>query len=305
MVHYLRRPTLAYIESIKKIESILEGIKNVFSAHEELEEVINDFETLSKSFKITRNSVSKTAAIYKGLENGNQIEHIPDRLKRYSLFLKNDNRIKWLDWQMKGEMFLDISDDCPYCTSEIKQIKETIKSVSKTYDKKRVGDLTKITDAIESLGDYFSDGTKSQLESITKKNSGLEISEDNYIFTIKIQIDDLLLGLKALRDISPKNFKENRKVKEKLEKLKINIGLFDKFKSNKTEEIICSLNDSLDQVLTQVGELQGEVNKQESKTQRYSTGLLQHCHYPQMIHSVHSNFSLDSTMTHSYRQLYD
>ncbi len=261
--------TPAYIESIKKIESILEGIKNVFLENQELEKIISDFEVLQNGFKTTQSGLSKTAPISKALlENGNQIENIPDSLKGYSSFLKNENCIRWLDWQIKGESFLDISDDCPYCTSTIKETKETIKSVSKTYNKKIIGDFTKIINAIENLGDYFSDEAKIQLESITKKHSELEVSEKNYIVVIKHQIDDFLSKLKSLRDISPKEFKENRKVKEKLEKLKINIGLFDKFKSNKTEEIICSLNDSLDQVLTKVGELQGEVNKQESKTQK-------------------------------------
>ena len=251
-----------YIKSAENIDSILEGIKKVFSENQELHQIINDFESLSKSFIATQKGLSKKSAIYKALKDGNKQENIPESLKGYTPFLKDNTCTNWLDWQIKGEQFIDISDDCPYCTSLITDKKETIKSVSKTYDKNIIKNFTAIIESIKNLGDYFSEEAKTTLETITKKHTGLEDSEMNYIVVIKQQIDDLLVKLKALKEISTKSFREDEKVEEKIKTLKIDLNFFDRFKSEKSKKIIESLNLSLDEVLKKIGELQGEVNKQ-------------------------------------------
>ena len=257
-----------YVQSVHKIEEILTDIKQVFSENKDLEQIIIDFEGLSKSFTTTQTGLSKTSSVYKGLKDGNKLEHVPEHLKGYSSFIKNKNCTSWLDWQIKGTEFIDISDDCPYCTSSTAEKKETIKSVSKTYDKNVIKNFSIIIDAIQNLGSYFSDDAKNTLETITKKQTGLENSEIDYIITIKQQIDNLLLKLKLLKEISPKSFKDDEKAEEKLKNLIINIDLYDRFKSTQTTEIITSLNNSLNTVLTKIGVLQGEINKQKQQTKK-------------------------------------
>lgn len=205
----------------------------------------------------------QSSALYKGLKEGNKIQHIPDSLKGYSKLIKDKSCVKWLDWQNNGEQFLEISDDCPYCTSPTTENKETIKSVSTFYDKNVIKNFTVIIEALKNLGEYFSENANLTLQTITEKQTGLEESEMNYIVAVKQQIDDLLLKLKALKNISSVSFSEDEKVEEKLKNLKINIELFDRFKAEKTTSIIESLNSSLNTVLEKVGQLQGEINKQK------------------------------------------
>lgn len=247
-----------------QIEQLLSDIKKVFSENEDLEVIISDFENLSKSFSTTQTGLSKTSALYKGLKEGNKITHVPDALKGYSKLIKDKNCVSWLDWQNKGEQFLEISDDCPYCTSATIDKKETIKSVSTYYNKTVVKNFTVIIDALKNLGEYFSPDANSTLKTITEKQTGLEDSEMNYIVVVKQQIDDLLLKLKSLKGISPISFSAEEKVEERLKDLKINIELFDRLKAEKTIEIVKSLNESLDSVLEKVGFLQGEVSKQKN-----------------------------------------
>lgn len=257
-----------YLQSIEKIEEILTEIKNVFLLNQDLDKIIIDFESLSKSFATTQTGLSKSSPLYKGMKDGNKVEHIPAPLKGYTSFIKNKSCISWLDWQIKGGEFVDISDDCPYCTSPTADKKEIIKSVSKTYDKNVIKNFNVIIEAIKNLGDYLSEESKTTLETITSKQSGLEDVEMKYIVVIKEQIDDLLKKLKALKEISPKSFKDDEKAEEKLKNLIINIELFDRLKSKKTIEIIKSLNDSLNTVLTKIGLLQGEINKQKQQTKK-------------------------------------
>lgn len=256
--------TPEYKNSTEQIEQLLSEIKNVFAENDDLNKIISDFENLSKSFATTQTGLSKSSALYKGLKEGNKIEHIPESLKGYSKLIKDKICVNWLDWQNKGELFLDISDDCPYCTSPTTEKKETIKSVSKIYDKNVIKNFTIIIEALKNLGEYFSENANSTLKSITEKQTGLEDSEMNYIVVVKQQIDDLLIKLKSMKSISPVSFSEDEKVEEKLKELKINIELFDRFKAEKTTSIIDSLNNSLDTVLEKVGMLQGEINKQKS-----------------------------------------
>lgn len=255
--------TPEYKSSTDQIEQLLSEIKKVFSDNEDLNNTISDFENLSKSFATTQTGLSKSSALYKGLKEGNKIQHIPESLKGYSKLIKDKSCVKWLDWQNNGEQFLEISDDCPYCTSPTTENKETIKSVSTFYDKNVIKNFTVIIEALRNLGEYFSESANATLQTITEKQTGLEESEMNYIVAIKQQIDDLLLKLKALKNISPVSFSEDEKVEEKLTNLKINIDLFDRFKAVKTTTIIESFNSSLDTVLEKVGLLQGEINKQK------------------------------------------
>lgn len=255
--------TPEYKVSTEQIEQLLSQIKKVFSENEDLNKTISDFENLSKSFATTQTGLSKSSALYKGLKEGNKIQHIPDSLKGYSKLIKDKSCVKWLDWQNNGEQFLEISDDCPYCTSPTTENKETIKSVSTFYDKNVIKNFTVIIEALKNLGEYFSENANLTLQTITEKQTGLEESEMNYIVAVKQQIDDLLLKLKALKNISSVSFSEDEKVEEKLKNLKINIELFDRFKAVKTTAIIESLNSSLDTVLEKVGQLQGEINKQK------------------------------------------
>jgi ABC-type Mn2+/Zn2+ transport system ATPase subunit len=257
-----------YVQSIAKIEEILNGIKNVFLLNQELERTIGDFESLSKSFATTQSGLSKSSSLYKGLKEGNKLEHIPETLKGYTLFIKNKSCTSWLDWQVKGGDFVDISEDCPYCTSSTKDKKEIIKSVAKTYDKNVIKNFTIIIDAIKNSGDYFSEDAKKTLEKITSKQTGLDDAEMDYIVDIKKQIDNIINKLKALKEISPKSFKDDEKAEEKLKNLVIDIDFFDRLKSVKTTEIITSLNGSLNSVLTQIGILQGEISKQKQQTKK-------------------------------------
>lgn len=263
--------TPKYIELTENIEKQLEKIKNVFSSNKELKQSILDFESLSKSFKTTQKGLSDASAISKGLENGNKIENIPSNLVEYKPFLQNkDKCVSWLDWQIKGNNFSEGYENCPYCVSpNDKTIKEKIKSVSENYDKNVIKNFIVIIKAIEDLGDYFSDASKIALEKILKKTEGLSDEEKTYIITIKGQIDNFLQRLKKLRDISFKNFKDDKKVKEKIEDFIINIDeLFDKLKSEKTNKIVNDFNKSLNYTLDKIGVLQGQINLQKVEVEK-------------------------------------
>src|SRR5680860_51319 len=220
--------TPKYTETEKNIEEQLWTIKKIFEESEELERIILDFESLSKSFKTTQKGLSDSSAISKGVNS--KFYDIPENLIEYQPFIQNQEKcVDWLDWQIKGNNFSAGHKNCPYCVSPNDDvIKEKIKSISDNYDKNVIKNFIVIIKAVEDLGDYFSDISKEELKRILKKTDGLLVEEKTYIITIKSQIDNFLQRLKNIRDVSFNNLKDEERVEEKIKNLIINIDeLFD------------------------------------------------------------------------------
>lgn len=260
--------TPSYKEKTIEIESIVSGIKNVFKEDESLEAFLTDLKSLASSFKLTKTGISKASPAMKGLASGNKIEHIPEGLESYAPFLKNNQNINWIDWQMKGQPFLDISDDCPFCTSNAVAKKEQIKRVSIEYDKNTIKHLTGLIDVLIKLGDYFSDDTRSKLDIIKTLKDGIEKEHEDFLVNVKNQLDNLIKELEGLKNLSAINFEKDEKVSEKLPLYKIDLTFFDSLNSEKTKDFVNTLNTSLDEVIDKAGKLQGQINMQRSETEK-------------------------------------
>ncbi len=152
-----------YKNKITEIENITADIKNAFSNNNELDEIINDLSELSGCFGKSKTGYSAAGSIGKGLGKGNKIENIPDGLESYSEYLRSDQNTKWIKWQVMGNTFIDISNNCPYCTSSTEEKKEDIKRISDEYDAKSIEHLIKVLSVVERLDKYFSDDCRNNI----------------------------------------------------------------------------------------------------------------------------------------------
>ena len=252
-----------YKNKMAEIENITADIKNAFSNNSELDEVINDLSELSSCFGKSKTGYSAAGSIGKGLGKGNKIENIPDGLESYAEYLRSDQNTKWIKWQVTGNTFIDISNNCPYCTSPTEEKKEEIKRVSNEYDAKSIEHLIKVLSVVERLEKYFSDEARKNIFDITKNKIGLSKEEIAYLKQIKEQIDLLKVKLTSLKDMTFFTFEEVEKVIDKIESLKIKLDLLPFLNSDETTRVVDILNESLDEVSKQAGRLQGEVNKQK------------------------------------------
>ncbi len=252
-----------YKNKITEIENITADIKNAFSSNNELDEIINDLSELSGCFGKSKTGYSAAGSIGKGLGKGNKIENIPDGLESYSEYLRSDQNTKWIKWQVMGNTFIDISNNCPYCTSSTEEKKEDIRRVSDEYDAKSIEHLIKVLSVVERLDKYFSDDCRNNIFEITKNKIGLSEEEIAYLRQVKEQIDLLKDKLVALKNMTFFTFEEVEKVIDKIGSLKIKLDLLPFLNADETKKIVDVLNESLDSVLKQAGRLQGEVNKQK------------------------------------------
>ncbi|ASF48842.1 hypothetical protein CEK71_19710 [Methylovulum psychrotolerans] len=257
-----------YKEKIQKIEHLISGIKETFKNNENLEQIIKDLTGMSEGFGSSKSGIDARASIAKGIGKGNKIENIPAGLEAYSDYLKNEANIKWIKWQIEGNNFVNISENCPYCTSPTKDKKESIKSVGAEYDAKSIEHLNKILGIVESLGIYFNDDTNNKLIDITKNKTGLSTEEKNYLIEIKGQIDVLKNKLITLKGMTFFTLSDVDKVADKIKDLKIDIGLLSHLNATETVKIVNEINNSIDSVLNEAGKLQGEIIKQKNGIQK-------------------------------------
>ncbi|PQJ27445.1 AAA family ATPase [Rubritalea profundi] len=272
--------TPSYKDKTEQIQSIVSGIKQVFAENADLEAFLTDLKTLSSNIKLTSTgSISKASPAYKGLGSGNKLVHIPEGLETYSAFLRNSNNVSWIDWQMRGQSFLDISDDCPFCTAHVADKKEQIKKVSEEYDKTAIKHLSGLIEILDKLGHYFTDDANAILDIIKTLSDGLNSQHLEFLVSVKNQIDDLISRLENLKVLSSVHFGLGETVAEKLPEYKIDLTFFDRLNSDRTNELVESLNASLDDVINRAGTLQGQINLQRIEVtqliERHQKGINQ------------------------------
>lgn len=257
--------TDAYKKLEQEIEELISGIKKLFLDNQELEAVIATLKEMGDAFKLTKTGLSKSTTGMKALTAGNKIQHIPKGLESYQPFIQSDSNISWIEWQTKGCVFSEISDNCPFCTSFAGDKKEQIQKVGKEYDKNIIRNLVAIINVIEKLGDYFSPDAKQKLETISTLKDGLDDEHEAFLTTVKSQIDNFTGKLERLRTISGLQFNDGEKVVEKLPAYKLDFHFFSELKSVRMQEAIDPINCSIDTVIEKAGQLQGKINQLRKK----------------------------------------
>ena len=83
--------------------------------------------------------------IYQKLfKDGNKVINVPQDIEEYKGFIQSENNLKWIKWLIDGKVYLDMSDNCPYCISNISKKKDKIAKVAGLYEPKVIEYLNKI-----------------------------------------------------------------------------------------------------------------------------------------------------------------
>lgn len=278
---FIRNDDYQAIET--EIDNLILKIKNSFLDNQELDDLISNLEELGKPFKLTRSGLSKTSNGIKCLSSGNKIKHIPEDLKPFSDFIGSDKNINWIDWQIKGYDFLELSDSCPFCTSETKDRKEQIQQVGREYNKNEIKNLVGLIDVIERLGDYFSTETRDNLGTITTLEESLEDEHEAFLYTVIKQIDNFVDKLRKLKGLSGFEFKDGNDVPTKLASYQLDLSFFNTLNSEKTQNAIEVINHSIEELIQEAGILRGKINRRnitiKNLINKYQTEINQFLKY--------------------------
>jgi len=258
-----------YEKGIQEIEKLVKEIKDSLSEDKDIEGLINDFNELSNSFgKPTKKGVHASSPLSKAFSGGNTVLNIPSGLEVYKDYIQSEDNYKWIKWQLDGKLFIDVTDNCPYCVSDIKEKKVTIERVSEFYEAKSIENLNRIVAVFQRLHKYFSDNTKSIIDSFIKTVDGYSDEQINYLREIRGQIDRLNEKFSNAQHLGFQSLKDVAKVIEGLKTFKIDIALYNHLQSDSTIEKVNIINNSIDDLLEKAGELQGSINCQKTLIER-------------------------------------
>lgn len=264
--------TPEYTATMEEIENLFVGIKKAFADSPDIEQALKDLKELRDAFGNTNKdgSIPKSSKILKSYGSGNKIEHIPEKLKPFEPFIKSQEPSKWISWQIKGNDFLKLGDTCPYCSTALSEAaqKETALAVAQEYDATAVGHLNTIKAVIERLGKYFSEKCQENLDKVTKAKIELGAPEKSFLSGLKTDIDALISKLEGLRSISFFALRDVEEIGEKIQALKIDLGMIDKLDSDETRAVIDPINTQLEELIEQVGTLKGNINKHKARIKK-------------------------------------
>lgn len=261
--------TPEYSKAMIEIEDLFAGIKKAFSDNEEIEQTTKDLKELRDAFGKTNadGSIPKSSKLLKAYGSGNKIENIPEALKPFESFIKSPDPSKWIGWQIKGNEFLKLGDTCPYCSTALPEgaQKDIPLAVAKEYDATAIGHLNTLKAVIERLGKYFSAKCQENLEKITKAKLELTAPEKSFLSGLKTDIEALIVKLEGLRTISFFSLRDVDEIGDKIQLLKIDLGMIDKLDSIETRNVTDPINAQLEELIKGVGALKGSINKHKAK----------------------------------------
>jgi energy-coupling factor transporter ATP-binding protein EcfA2 len=257
--------TPAYQEGIEELEAIFEDLKKVFLENAELDDVIASFAELRNVFTITKSGgIAKTSKGFKALGMGGKLATIPKSLLGFEKFLRSDDPAGWLSWQSKGKAYLELSDNCPFCSvSDVN--KKTAVHLSKEYESAAVKNMSELRLVIDKLARFFVPERLVQLRKITTNLGELSPEQDQFLAGLRGQVETLLDKFTALKGLSFVSLRDEPDMDKALQSLKIELQLLDALNSEPTQEVVGMMNAQLDHVAQQINRIKRRVGIQKAQ----------------------------------------
>ena len=257
--------TPEYQAGIEELEAIFEDLKGVFVENAALDDVIANLAELRSAFTVTKSgAIAKTSKGFKALGMGGKLTRIPEPLLGFEKFLHSDDPAGWLTWQSKGKSYLDLSDNCPFCSVPAVDKKRAV-HVSEEYESAAVKNMSSLRLVIDRLAGVFAPERLQQLRKITTSLEELTPEQDQFLANLRGQIETLLNKFTALRNLSFVSLRDTPDVGTALQSLKIDLELLDALNSEDTRAVVGVMNEQLDEVATQVNDIKRRVGIQKAQ----------------------------------------
>lgn len=260
--------TVEFQEGLAQIESNFESLKQTFEDEAEFSEALDSFTELRDAFNVTKGgAVAKTSKGYKALSVGGKLKNIPEQLRGYEGFLHSDNPAAWITWQSKGKEFLELSDNCPFC-SVASIDKQTATKVSQEYESAAVKNMSLLRNVIDRLGRYFASSDLEKLNDLTTSISGVSPEQDSFLVTLRSQVETLLTKLSAVKGLSFHALRDEENIAGVLGELKIDLKYLPALNSEATQSVVRLINEKLDDVAAQIDDVRRRIGEQKTRVER-------------------------------------
>lgn len=260
---FIRTPE--YQAGIEELEAIFEDVKKVFLENEALDDVIASLTELRDAFTVTKSGgIAKTSKGFKALGMGGKLATIPKPLLGFEEFINSDDPAGWLSWQSKGKSYLDLSDNCPFC-SVPNVDKKTAVHVSEQYESAAVKNMRALRLVIDKLAKFFVPERLEQLRRITTSLEELSPEQILFLASLRGQVETLLDKFTALKELSFVSLRDEADVDQALQTMKIELELLDALNAEDTQYVVGKMNAQLDHVANQINEIKKRVGIQKAQ----------------------------------------
>lgn len=260
--------TAEYQAGNDEIEELFAALQTTFVEQDEFDRAVHAFTHLCDVFGVTKTGVlSKSTKGYKAMAVGGKLQNIPEPLKGYKGFLQSDDPASWVAWQAKGKGFLELSDNCPFCSVDSIN-KNTAELVSKEYETATVKNMSQLRAAIETAGHYFDPSYLAQLSEMLTLITEPKPEQLQFLATLRGEVEVFLNRLRTLRGLAFHTLRDEEKVDEYLSGLKINLGLLRSLNSETTQSVVELINSKLDEVASQISVVKERIGQQRGRVKR-------------------------------------
>ncbi len=257
-----------YRAGIEQIEALFEALMHTFIEQEEFNEALSSFSELREAFNLTKGgAVAKNSRGYKALTVAGKLNSIPEDLQGFSHFLHSASPADWITWQSKGKTFLDLSENCPFCSAA--NVNKTVAArVSEEYESSAVKNMSALRAGVDRLGRYFEPGVLTQLETLLGTITELSPEQENFIATLSGEIETFLQKLVTVRNLSFYALRDEENVEQVLGNLKVDLAYLLTLKSEPTTSVVTLINEKLDEVAARINEVKRQIGEQKTRVAR-------------------------------------
>lgn len=257
--------TEEYQQGIADIALVFNELKKTFVEDEEFNEALVSFKELQDAFNVTKaGALAKTSKGYKAFGVGGKLKHIPETLQGYRGFIESEDPASWITWQSKGNAFLELSDNCPFCSTASVN-KSTAMQVSAEYESAAVKNLSILRSVLSKLGRYIEPSYLHQLEELTTSITPLTPEQSSFLVALRTEIETFLIKLSNVRALSFHVLRDEDNVGAVLSGLKIDLALLRTIESEATGSITALINTKLDEVGEQIGDVKRRIGVQKTR----------------------------------------
>ena len=260
-----------YDRNMAEITQLLESIGQTFQSHPERDQLIQTLNQFIVGFgKATQRGLSAASPLMKGLGKGNMIHHIPQGLESYAPYLQHTEGAKnvaWIKWQLSGRDYLEMADQCPYCSGSIETTREKITQISNVYDAKSIEHLDHLIEVYTALMPYLPEDARRQLQTILNNAANITDDQKHFLQAIKNDVDCLYQKLCDLKSIGFRNLKDVAQIESTLRNKKIDLPNYANLNSDLMRSKTNVLNTTIDGVLDRIIQLRIKISRQNTLIQ--------------------------------------
>ncbi|WP_322354288.1 AAA family ATPase [Dehalococcoides sp.] len=254
-----------YDDAKKNIDDALGKIRTTITERQGIAELRSEIGALIDTIKFTSgNKIAKRGGV-KGILEGKGAYFNPHpELSELKPFLEDNTVSKWAAWRLQGyEQFGD-KKLCPYCSTGDTEKTEVINRVfAESFDKTSIEAAAAISKAIDALKPYLDEKKSSELMSLFGVKEDLQVLETQ-LTKLRAEASYLHDRLTAILSFNGSSVdRENiGDLQTSLSDMKVDFRACDTyFTTDLTKDEMGSVNAEIDDLLTKVNVLKGEIGK--------------------------------------------